>query len=294
MSRATVLFFFAILQLCLGFAPTFLWSNQQVFSGHNEQILNNVAFADIESKIFGIAKTQNPEIILAFVHPKMSVTSFTLMVDYDSYAPLKNLMDSSTTSFIAQYTETPKFATQLGHDFSTQGGSVYLASETGKTDGSHMGAKEVMTISALEEKLKSGSWEVLNNKKTDLIVVLFHVEDQPEVIAQQTQLMATIVDSVKGVSYLGVFGSEEFSTSVNARSEIISQNADAKLARFNKSFRQTQQSVSDTYWPNQIVEALIVIAPFIIIALIGVTCTFGIQSDLKFELAKNDPLARRN
>lgn len=294
MSRAVVLLLFAVIQLCLGFAPTFLWSNQQVFSGNNEQILDNIAFAEIESKIFGITKNQNPEIILAFVQPKMSVTSFTLITDYDAFTPLKNMMDSSASSFIAQYTESPKFATQLGHDFSAQGGSVYMATENGKADVAHMGAKEVMTISALEDRLKSGNWEVLNNKKTDLIVVVFHVEKKAPVIAAQSELMARIVESVKGTSYLALFGSEEIISSMNARSEAVSQNADAKLARFNKAFRQTQQSVSDTYWPNQIVEALILMAPFIIIALIGVTCTFGIQSDLKFEIGKNDPLARRN
>lgn len=298
-----LLIFCALLHLCLGFAPTFMWSNKNYFSGNNQQILETTSFSEIENGLFGISKkspisaisSQQPEVVVLFVQPKMTVEGFSTMVHANAVASLEKLMDNSESSFIVQYTANPKFATSFVEDakLKLKPSSIIIASESVEaTEIANFGEEntiERISIKSLGKLLQAPNNEILNNGKTDLIVVIFNADVNAESVSRRMSVISSICDIVKSSPYLAIYGSEEFT--IRHRDTIDTKSfemVEERKTQYNRSYKQVEQSVSDTMWPDRIVEALILMVPFIIIALVGICCTFGLQSDLKFELGKRN------
>jgi len=124
-------------------------------------------------------------------------------------------------------------------------------------------------------------WSILSDGKTDLVVVCFdspavHPDnvDQvaPSYVADDA-FMYALLHSL-GNSYLAVFTSDKPATE------------SAKQARATLMVRQLSDTTDDSIYPSDVIEAHIVLIPFLIILFTGIYCTFGVQSDLKFDAEK--------
>lgn len=84
-----------------------------------------------------------------------------------------------------------------------------------------------------------------------------------------------------GGKYVALFTAQQPAAQV----EYFFPSSGPKLARFEQAVQQVEadNGCNDCLWPDSVLEGLIVIAPFLIILIIGVTCNFQIQSELKYE-----------
>jgi len=83
-------------------------------------------------------------------------------------------------------------------------------------------------------------------------------------------------------SYLAIFTAEK----PLAKLTYSLPTTHKRLQSFEARNVQADESDGDSLFPQAISEALLVMIPFLLILSIGITCTFGIQSDLKFDAEK--------
>ncbi len=131
----------------------------------------------------------------------------------------------------------------------------------------------------------------INNKK---YVALFTAQEPSAQVQYVSNKRITIIiiiiitASTYPYSYLTISYLLFIFFSVSIHTDIFQffPSSDPKLVRFEQSIEQVQEvdgSCDGCLWPNDVIEGLVVIAPFLIILLIGVTCNFQIQSELKYE-----------
>jgi len=98
--------------------------------------------------------------------------------------------------------------------------------------------------------------------------------------------MASVCAALQNIDYIAIFTSDSSSYYMEAQPERRSQSSPS-LKAFEQRFSQSNDVLYYTYWPNGIIEALIVMIPFLAILLVGICCTFTLQSDLKYDAEKS-------
>jgi len=302
MPRVALLFLLALVQLVVGSAPTFFWSNQDLF-GKNIESLQIMSFDEIKSGLFGEAQdsplktvSKNlPEVVITFVQPALTNEKFTVLADEDAFKSLEFAIESSKSSYTVAYTNEAQFASQFASQFGNkfQTASVIMATEAGAApvvQSSFLPEEysvQRMTIKTLQQKLEAGNWDILHNQQTDLIVVLFDSNQEAKIVSKHSEAIRKMVGALDATSYLAIYGTEVVKTETNTISVEKSKQAEIKREYHTRSFQQIEQTVTTNYWPDNVVEGLILTVPLLIIVYIGITCTFSIQSGLKFEAGKS-------
>lgn len=250
--------------------PALFWSNTNTFSKSMLELNQIITTQDVEQiltqnteKFASIVSKTSPQITLVFLEAKLDTTNIYSVLggrtkDNNGYLPsLKAIIEGSTTSMIAPYVNiTGNFDVELSKQFNRV--IVVKQSEDMITvDG------QVVAIDQLANTVQSG----------DLVLVYMDAVD----VQQTNAIFQNVFEVVKGYNYVAAFTS----------SQQKSYQFEAVYPHLAKIQRDVQATLgvsgSSGYWLDGIVEALIIMIPFLIILFTGLCCTFNVQSELKFE-----------
>lgn len=301
----------ALLIVCLSLAtaqyfssaftsPLFMWSNTKFFVGKNVQVNEMVSTEDVLGSIKGVSSPMGkyfsqeralPEVIVIFVEPELRTEQFPLLANsYASqpnggaFSKLKGTLESYASSSVVVSYSHSSFGQTIGStiaSLSSQGMKVTVAKKTGSSILSELDGRTDVNHVTLEQltELASSNWEILSNGVPDLIVVGF---DSPVVRPGNVELvsasynaddtyMNSFLHSIGRSTYVALFTAEKSATE------------SVKQARAYLSLEQLGASNGDSIFPPEVIEALIVMLPFLLILYIGVSCTSSVQSVLKFD-----------
>jgi len=251
-------------------SPAFLWSNTRFLSGQNIQVSNVVSLYAIGDSLMGSPSVLSPfftqeipEVIFVFVEPKLSTKSFVEaagsrndVVNGGKFANLKKLVETSVSSMVLPYVNT------------NYGGNSFVESFTRTAT--------LMNVAKFQESLLLENWSIKTNHVTDIVIVEL---DNSDYVAHDNML-AEVDTRMKSSSYAAVLLSAAVPTSDFARAFPVFMRLSNTS---NNGSNSTNGTTTDNMWPDGIVEALIIMAPFLGLLAFGICCTFNLQSDLRFE-----------
>jgi len=271
-------------------APVFMWSNTQFFNGVNLQSVDYISASDLSGAAQHKESTLNqfisskstPELIVVFAEPSLRTEqvsvlshSFNKQPNGGAFSNIKRMMETSESSLALPHAQSQSmaFATQLISHLQQTAASVVSVGATG------------ISLSELMEKLNDPSWSVLNNKQTDLIVVYFtspalpHMYDDSDAhasYAADDASVATIIAAIEkqATSYLAIFTADQ---------EVYGSQVD-RTVEVRKDFGEDPSY--STNWPDDIVEGLIMMIPFLLILLFAINASMALQSGLKMDFEK--------
>jgi len=296
-------------------SPLFLWSNTKYFSAKNIQIRELVSTEDVQdaflqnkrltpiSSFFQASSSPKVEAIVIFVEPKLNSEHVSILSNAYSnnvggaFSHLKNLLDNSVSSLVAPYVyagESNSIGSSVVLSLSNNlqaGAKVIIARSEGSTMLPDFKEKKNIDNISLQElqKLTSNNWSVLNNGVTDLIVVCFDAGE--EVLNQEVRkeyasddAFLEILDSFtkSGVNYVAAYTSEKSSSEL----QLVMPSSHPSMSAFEELHQQRRGNSIDQLFPAEIMQGLLFTLPLVIILFIGVCCTFGLQSALKFDAEK--------
>jgi hypothetical protein len=283
-----------------------MWSNSEYFAGKNlhvnkytpiEEVVNSIVGQDSSLEIFLKEGKAQPEVIFVFVEPELRTEQFPLLADAYSVHPnggafskLKGTLESyATSSLVVTYTHsgTKSIGYELVHELMENlavGTTITLAKDSDSNMFSELASRRnVAQISLAQLKFISNKdWSILSDGKTDLVIVCFnspavHTDNIDQVLPSYVAddaYMHSVLHSI-GNNYLAIFTADKAATE------------SVKHARATLMVRQLSDT-DDSIYPSDVIEAHIVLIPFLIILLTGIYCTFGVQSDLKFDAEKKN------
>lgn len=272
--------------------PALFWSNKG-FLGDRDQTLEVLTTDKLVKSIF--SKSVNPEVIVLFVEPELSTKEFSALSGaYEqlpnggSFSNLKRLIETSSSSKVAPYVhgiyQSSLIGTSIASDVlsslaQSSTVNVFVASDSVAPSGfsnprtaesvSNLNIQKI-SIAELKQNLQS-NWEILSNGKTDVVVVYLDAQYKAD-----DEFVGSVC-SMLAVPYVAVFTGE-------TAESVLTTSVDEMSGLYYKD--SSDDSGDDSNWPPEIVEALLVMIPYILILLVGVCCSFQIQSELKFDAEK--------
>jgi len=282
-------------------SPAFIWSNTNyLFSGQNVQVLDIVSSSDITNSILrnkintvlshhfnGGNAQQKPEVFFLFVEDQLRSDQVSVLAE--SLENVKSSVQSAASSMVIPYvynTEDSKIGNDIAVAISEAANKVVTATNGDSANLPVSLRRNVISLEKLMSLSSDNSWELLNNNQMDLVVIFFdrRVNNNLPDVAGDDAFIGTLLANInkKEASYVALFTAQQPSAQV----QYFFPSSDPKLVRFEQSIQQIEEvdnSCKDCLWPNDVIEGLVVIAPFLIILLIGVTCNFQIQSELKYD-----------
>jgi len=279
-------------------SPLFMWSNTEYFVGQNLYVNGYISSDEVahsltkqESQISKYLNQKRPEheVIFVFVEPELRTEQFPMLANSYSEHPnggafgkLKGTLESYATSSISlpyvhvgvSKTIASSIISELIKNLPT-GGKVILAKDSDSTI-LEIESQNIERMSLAQLKNIATDTNLLSNGVTDIVVVCFdspiihtdNIEKVSSDYAADDVYINTILHSL-GTSYLAIFTAEKPATET------------VKQARATMMVRQLTDSGS--IYPSAVVEAQIVMIPFLIILFTGICCTFGLQSELKYD-----------
>jgi len=277
------------LTICLLFiaahasSPLHIWSNTKYFNGQHIQIAEMASSSDAESVFKGEgslgkyleAGRPQPEAIVVFLEPERIQASLGTPSGVVG-SNLKEILENGASSVSVQVAVPAgtKIVMNLVQNLQ-DGATVTLAKSqncpllsglSGKADIRSMTPEELKLIAATK-------WDVLSNGVTDVVIVCLDSPALVEADAAQNSNAVYINTLLKsmGSSYLAVFSAAQ-PVVAELESPLVSEEND--------------QVSQDGEWGSELIQAVIVMIPFVGILLTGICCTFSVQSELKFDLEK--------
>jgi hypothetical protein len=286
--------------ICIAFAsqipsvttPALFWSNKG-YLGERDQISDVLATDKLVKSVF--SKSVNPEIIVLFVEKEFSTKELSSLSGAYEEQPnggylsnLKRLIETSASSKVAPYVHGIYASSLIGTSIASDilnnlahsnKVNVIVAADSlspngfsnPRTSESISNLKvEKMSIQQLEQKLGS-DWEILSNGKTDVVLVYLNSDYKTD-----DELVGSVCNALNKVSYVAGFTGET--------AEVVLTSTFEELS--SVYYKSSSDGSSDDDWPADIVEALLVMLPYVLILSVGITCAFQIQSELKFDAEK--------
>jgi len=285
-------------------SPVFMWSNTQYFGGKNVHV-NEYTPVDYLTGTILKKETGNPlaqyftgakapEVIFVFLEPELRTEQFPLLAGSYSLHPnggafskLKGTLESfASSSLVIPYThvgEEEAIGTTVVEEIAKQldkQASIIIASKNPESFQTLASRASRVSLEDLK-KMATKDWNIFSNGVTDIVVVCF---DSPAVHASNVDQVATsyatddafvhdLLQKVQG-SYLAIFTADKSATET------------VRYERASMMVKQLAQASSSGLYPPDVIEAQIVMIPLLLILAIGIICTFGVQSDLKFDAEK--------
>jgi len=272
------------LTICLLFiaahasSPLHIWSNTKYFNGKHIQIAEIASSNDVESIFNGEgslgkyleAGRPQPEAIVIFLEPERIQASLGTPSGVVG-SNLKEILENGASSMSVQVAVPAGTKIVMNLVQNLQGGATVtlaksqncplLSGLSGKADIRSMTPEELKLIAATK-------WDVLSNGVTDVIIVCLDSPASVEADAAQNTNAVYINTLLKsmGSSYLAVFSSAQ---------PVVTEEAEVQ-----------DQVSQEGDWGSELIQAVIVMIPFVGILLTGICCTFSVQSELKFDLEK--------
>jgi len=238
-----------------------------------------------------------PEIVILFTQ-ELSRNEFDVLAKvYDneitggSFSHLKTILENAASSVIYPYatTDSSSLALRLKDLVKRQ---PILASQTETSTPAALKSLKFqqMTLSTLGDRLGS-DWDILNNQVVDLIIVTLEGKESDVQLGK-------VIDSIKNTKYVAAFV-----PSSNVDYTTVFPDSHPIMSGFESAYLQDQQHTravlgntshsnhtvtppQSSYWPDGIVQGLIVSIPLVVILSVGVHCAFSLQSALKFDAEK--------
>jgi len=295
--------------------PVLMWSNTNTFAHQNNRKVEissakglNDLIWDPMSKYFDNTNLK-PEVVLIFAENILTSQEspleqgFEFKSDGGSFPNLKAVIADSQSSIVLPFIKNGQSLSieaiaQLANSLS---GNTYIVEDPDTTKQTLIAEKGVilsklqsltdsnklsaMNSEQLLNNLRSKVWKPLTNGKIDLVVVGF--QNQPnsaEKLASDDSKIKSIINAFETIQYSAFFVTDiEYRKSHETRSdESIAENHFRSIESSHIRIRGELD-----YWTDDVLEALIIMVPFIGIVLIGIVCTCKLQSDLKFDHEKN-------
>jgi len=242
-----------------------MWSNTKYFNGKNIEVSEKTSSDALKSAFNGegplakyLGDHKTPEAIVVFVEPEVTQKTPALV---HTASQVKGSLGSSASSMVLHEVTAqasgPGLVMALIQNVPT-GATVTVARNAGSKLLANLNGRpdvQFVTLDALKERKHS-------NGLTDLIVVVL---DEPAADA-----VTSILRTIPG-NYLAML------TTAKPESE------EALLAGGSKLVQEVEAINDGTSWDSELIEAVIVMIPFVVILLIGICCTLSVQSGLKFE-----------
>jgi len=289
-------------------SPVLLWSNYNYLNGKHAENQGLVTISEIEQAFQN--DQQIPEVILVFIEPSLSTTQFSLFADAHqrestggSFTHIKQLIEHSSSSTSFPYVAG---SDEIGSAIVTNLISIALTEQStivvAKNPENNIGqpnlrdkrTKNFSLSSFLAElTIKMHEWTIMHNGVTDLIVVCFDspasssLDSLKQKFADDDNFVSTVISAMKSVKYVSIFtaeapGSELKKNYIHASPKLVSRSVQDTP---DPNTRPGNSQGSD-FWPDNVVQALFIMAFFLFILFTGFCCTLGLQSNLKFELEK--------
>jgi len=273
-------------------SPIFLWSNTGYFTGVNTEsvdVVDALYFQNIfqhKDASFINQNSTNPEVLIVFVGSSLTTdkigvlsNAYSAQSNGGSISNLKTFIQDSKSSAVFPYVINCEFQSFVSYFISSfpQTSSIVVVTEDGKSISDISGAQAFFSINTLMEKIQSNQWKVLNNGVTDLVIVSLTSPIQENDVS-----VGNLINALGGkTTYVAMFtGVQHTEYNTVSRSFPVSH---LLLDKFETTFQQTNLS----NWPGGVIEALLVMTPFLFILGVGICCTFGLQSNLKFDAEKS-------
>jgi hypothetical protein len=153
-----------------------------------------------------------------------------------------------------------------------------------------------ITLKQLLE-IATPSWTILSNGVTDLLVIYLEESfesDGNELFLDITttnmnldSLLNNVCKSLKDSSYVAVYTADSPAPSVQKRFPANDESLSAFEQMHAQSLYQASLlSSSSDYWTDDIITAVIIMVPFLLILFVGLCCTFRVQVPLKMDAEK--------
>jgi len=281
-------------------SPVLMWSNKNAFALKNEQKVDVLSANNVES-ILSDAFKANPEVVVVFVEPHLRTEQLSILADaYQShptggaFSHLKSAIENSVSSVVVPYVSVQteeSLASEIvsGVLSHVNNAKVIVGRAEGSTVLASLNSKaQTFTLQQLSAKLNDRTWDVLSNGVVDVVVVCFnapaaHLGDKEaaDQYKQDDAFVGSVVSALQQTSYVAVFTADkpvaDIQYSFPASSETMKIFEERNIQGFHQNI----------YFFQAVSEALVVMVPFLIILTIGVACTCGVQSELKFDAEKS-------
>jgi len=285
-------------------SPAFLWSNTKFLNVQNAQELDVINADNIRNVLLSETKDNElsqylgsatqPELLVIFVEAHLRTEEVPLLSqayksesDGANLSNLKKMLEESQSSVTLPYVYSATnqligttIAQQISNSLSASS-KVLIGTNTARTIKG-----QSFTLETLKEMFQTQQ-QIFENGVTDLVVVYFpsHGGSSAEALARAYAQDDKYVNDLLGniqTSYVALFISDKAENDLEF--ELPASSPD--LARFELAQEQQQtgfSSDSTVLFPDGVIEGLLVMLPFLVILLIGICCTFSLQSDLKFD-----------
>jgi len=285
-------------------SPVFMWSNTNYFKGKNlhvseyssvDNIVNNLYSStdNTLTKYIGNVE-EKPEAIFIFIEPELRTEHFSLLSNAyavhpngGAFSKLKGTLESyATSSLVIPYThggEQKSVGSTIVLDLIKRFPKSSVTMASANPEALRILEHTQISRISMEElkNLANKDWKILSNGEVDIVIICF---DSPTVHSDNIELVSAnysfddsymhdLLQNIGG-NYLAIFTANE------PASEKV------RLARATMMVRGLAQS--DSLYSSDLVEAQIVMIPFLFILFLGICCTFGVQSDLKFDAEKKN------
>lgn len=265
--KSLIVFSLLFLTIVFGYqstpsSPTFFWSNYASLGGHSQ--VGHQDAAKIHERLSKLS--QAPELIVLFI--ENDATSFSQ--NLNKFSNLKNLIDSSESSLVVQYTSGDAVNSVISGIDKMKTGTIYQVQSKGLSS-----LKQTRTESLSMEQflnLVKGNWEAKTNGKTDLVVVSLPEGD----LTVHDNYFQQVSRDLNNVNFIGVVASIQPSEIRSLKLESVG------LSKFDEQFPQAEEGYG--LFPMFMVEAVVIVFILLLILSVGVCCTLSLQSDLRYDL----------
>jgi len=291
--------------------PLFAWSDSQVFSAQNEQILNTVEQADIESllhTLLGLGQKEfagktiqsTPNAVVLFVEPQLQTdqvphygSAYTATSDGGAFSSLKSLIDSSKTSLVAPYaTAGTRFSllnsilAGLVHQVPLvlvreEGSSLFL--ELGKKEGVETISTKDFKEALTSKSLFKGLFVVCLDKTTGADIAA-----HGEIISSVSQL----VSSVTSGNYAGIYTGDSASSDLlwkfpNPNAALFEQSEFASWEALPQARVGNTTKKPHTYMTGTMLEVFMVVIALLTMIFVGICNICALQTPEQYETPKS-------
>jgi len=296
-------------------APVLLWSGKNYFSG--QQHLDTISHLDVEKmfqSFLGVSNIQSslnqyfpkqqeqeqiPEVVVVFIESKLGTNQLSQLNSEQSlsFKHLKDLFRSSTSSMSIPYVISSSLlsgslinvASELKqHSPSSQ---IILIKASGSEafedlSISHIVKSPFLSIDYLQHN------KIFKNGVTDLILVYFDSNNFLE-HDQQISSIQDIISTESNGNYISVFTADSSPHSKIKRvftqqeTEDFFGSGSMKNAMFPDDPDAWDDGDFPSFFPIQIFEIILTVIVMLVIAFIGIYCTYSIQTPQRYETPKS-------
>jgi len=258
--------------------PTFLWAGNAYFTGKNAEHLESVqmdALTDFVSKLtkpksrvfqadlinYASKEAVAPEVLILYIEPKAELS-------HTAYSFLQTSVTTAVSSVIVPNLYQSSYASA----------SESLGSLLDDTTVVADNRQNAVPFSQLSQYLTDNSG-IFSNGVVDVIVVYLPSDSSKATIFAAIQEQISVLSAG---SFVAVYTAETGYTAADTKRAVSRREVDAheRLARTDTP------STLALYWPKEVWEGMFVFIILGILLIVGMGCTFALQTPSKWEKIK--------